>query len=111
MPIHCPLPQRENLFAARFAATSHAIQIQRQQMRLDLLHHFRESIQMGMPVVLIVDQTNIKSAFAVQSFKNGELILRFPEPASVIVEPDGATDFRSRLRDGSDALGLGLDSR
>ena len=84
----------------------HAVEIQRQQVRLDLVEQRRETIEMGMAMMQVIDQADVVE---LQLVEHRQLILGLAEPAPMVVEAHLAAQFAGRQGQRTNRCGRGLD--
>src|SRR2546428_12909751 len=60
--------------------------------------------------MLVINEADVEAAMPAKVFEDGEWVLGLADPAAVIVEANGAADFRGGLSNLRDALGLEVDA-
>ena len=100
---------RRDLQAAGLAVGKHPVEIEHLEIRLHPLEELAESPGMDMAMMLVVDDADIRDrgVTGTQRFNDLDLILRLAEPATVVVEADGAADLVGRLGYGADPRRFG----
>src|SRR5688572_15690469 len=98
----------QDFLPALVAVFDHAIEIDAQQIRLYAAEHFREARYVGMAMMKIVDDADIRDAIALQSLNDLNLVVGFSEPAAMVVKADLAAQARRRLRDWAHARGFSV---
>src|SRR5437868_499258 len=74
------LPEDNDFVSALFSVGDHPVEIDRKQVRFHLLKQLRESRQMIMAVVLVVDHANVFDSLLLQFLDNCELVFGFAKP-------------------------------
>src|SRR6185369_7606543 len=82
----------------------HAIQIQRQEVRFHIVQQLWKTSEVAVPMMQVVYDSHIRDARLTQTLDDGNLVFRFAEPASVIVQAYRAALVSRRLSVDSGAL-------
>ena len=81
-----PSPITTIFFPIIVPVPNHAVEIQCEQMRFHLCHQRFEAIEMGVAVVQVVHDADVRDSVALQTLDDRDLVLGFAKPAAMIVE-------------------------
>ena len=102
--VELALPQRENLLPLLVAIANHAVEVHAQQVRQHLLHQCRETVDLVVSVMQVVNDADVRKF---QLVDNRQLILGFAKPTAMVVQANLAPLPGSSFGNRSDARGSG----
>ncbi len=102
--------KRQDLLTLGFTIGHHAIEVERHQVGLHQLEQLFETSEVVMTMVQVVNDPDVSDLVLLESLDDGDLIFGFAKPTAMVVERDGATLFRGRFRNGTNASSFAFDA-
>ena len=93
LEIEFTLAEGEDFFVGFVAVFGHAVEVKGEKIGFHLGQELGEVREVFVAVMQVVNHANVGDAVFFQSFDDGDLIFRFAEPATMIVEGDLAFEF------------------